>query len=303
VRDSRKPRYFDVEKETDLLWKGSLEFHRRRNHKVVFAAPLFAGDKILGVLCLALLDRNPFDEQKTEFIVALANQAALAVQLTKLADEARSEAEQAATLAERNRIAREIHDTLAQSFTGVILQLETARRVFGDSTPAKVADHVGRSIDLAREGLTEARRSMQALRPPADDEFELDLTGLLREKLTALTVDTEIETEFTTNGLPFRIAPETIINLLRVGQEAVTNALRHSGARAIKIALDYNRRGVSLLVTDDGAGFDVEAKGKNGGYGLRGMRERADGINADLKISSKSGAGTEVKISVGDCEE
>ena len=289
LRETRRPRFFNVEddREADLFWSDVIEYHKKRRHKSVLAIPLFAGDKPLGHLGLAFKDFSTVDAERAELVTALANQAALAIQLTRLADEA----ERAATLAERNRIAREIHDSLAQGFTGVILQLETAKRVFGEATPAKVAEHVLRSIELAREGLREARRSVQTLRP-ADDDSQLDLAFLLQEKLVALTFDTEIKTEFSTTGESFEMAPETLINLLRIGQEAITNALRHAAPRRITVELDYRDDGLRLRVADDGAGFEVDDKKQYQGYGLKGMRERAAAVKADLQIRSTPGAGT-----------
>ena len=298
LRESRRPHFFDVENDrgTDLFWRDVVEYHKKRRHKAVLAVPLFAGDKPLGHLGLAFADFSAVDEQRTELVTALANQAALAIQLTRLA----SEAERVATLQERNRIAREIHDTLAQSFTGVVLQLETAKRVFGATTPAKVAEHVERSIEFAREGLAEARRSVQKLRPE-EAESTLDLSALFREKLAALTFDTDIEAEFTQTKTPRSLPPGTAIHLLRIGQEAITNALRHSGARRITVTLDYGDN-LSLLIADDGSGFDTTLESQSQGFGLRGMRERAAAIKARLEIHSRIGIGTEIKVSLGDAD-
>jgi signal transduction histidine kinase len=278
--------------QTDLFRQGSIKYYQERDHKRLLAVPLFAADTPLGYLGLSFLDSTPVDEQRSELVATFAHQAALAIQLTRLADEA----EKAAALDERNRIAREIHDVLAQGFTGVIFQLETAKRVFGETTPAKVSEYVSRSIELAREGLAQARSSVQALRPPAED-LQLDLPRLLREKLSVLTIGTNIETEFSTIGKPVQFPPETMLNLLRIGQEAIVNALRHSESSRITVDLDYNE-GVSLRVTDNGIGFETAEMGQSEGYGLRGMRERAAAIKAKLNIQSESGSGTSVTVSL-----
>lgn len=293
LRELRRPRQICAEMQADLFRQGSIKYYQERDHKRLLAVPLFAADKPLGYLGLSFLDTAPIDEQRAELVATFAHQAALAIQLTRLADEA----EQAAALDERNRIAREIHDVLAQGFTGVIFQLETAKRVFGETTPAKVSEYVSRSIELAREGLAQARSSVQALRPPAED-LHLDLPRLLREKLSVLTIGTDIETEFSTIGAPVQFPPETTLNFLRIGQEAIVNALRHSEASRITVDLDYNE-GVNLRVTDNGIGFKPADTGENGGgYGLRGMRERAAAINAGLNIQSEFGSGTSVTVSL-----
>lgn len=297
LQEIRRPRQFDLAKETDLFCGSFLTYHHERSHKMLLLVPLFVADKPLGCLALSFLEASPIDKQRTELVTTLAHQAALAIKLTRLADGTRREVEQAATLAERNRIAREIHDALAQGFTGVIFQLETAKRVLGETTPAGVSKYVARSIELAREGLAQARRSVQTLRPPAED-LQLDLPLLLREKLTALTVDTDIETGFSVVGTPLQFPPETILNLLRIGQEAITNALRHSRAHRITVELDYDG-GVHLRVADDGIGFETADEIQDGGYGLRGMRERAAAIKARLNVRSKRGNGTSVSVRLG----
>lgn len=283
------------------VFRGTAEWKLRHwDLKSCITVPFIAGDEPLGTMCLISETRREIADSELELIARLAAHAALAIKLTRLAENARREAEQAAALEERNRIAREMHDVLAQGFTGVIFQLETAKRVFGETTPAKVAEYVTRSIDLAREGLAQARSSVQALRPPAAD-LQLDLPGLLREKLIALTFDTPVETGFSTTGTPVQFPPETILNLLRIGQEAVVNALRHSEASRITVELGYDGGSVRLRVNDDGIGFDTHAMTRSReGYGLRGMRERAAVIQAELNIESKSGGGTSVTVSFGE---
>lgn len=294
----KTPLIHNVEQGSDLLWSETQAWYRQHGYTRVICALLRLSEKSIGFMGLAFREGATFTPEEVELVQALANQATLAITLNRLAEKSKTEAREAATLEERNRIAREIHDTLAQGFTGVIVQLETAKRVFGAKTPPKVVEHLDRSINLAREGLAEARRSVQALRPPAA-ELQLDLAALLREKLEALTADTEIETEFTTSGTKIELLPETTINLLRIGGEVITNALRYSKAKNIRVKLDYEN-GVSLSIRDDGGGFDVAAKERNGGFGLRGMRERAAAIKADFTVSSDSNNGTEIKVIVNE---
>ena len=296
----RQPIVTTPENAAQTAFCGTLRWQQEHwNLQSGMKVPFILGDEPLGLLCLISDERREFTELELEFAQRLAAHASLAIKLMRLTDAARREAEQAATLAERNRIAREIHDTLAQGFTGVILQLETARRVLNAAAPEKAAEFIARSIEMAREGLAEARRSVLTLRPAADDS-QLDLPGLLREKLTALTFGTDIKAEFSTEGKPFPLPPETAVNILRIGQEAVVNALRHSKAGRIKVELDFNG-GLCLTITDDGIGFDTNDIEQNQGFGLRGMRERAAAVKAVLEINGKPGGGTEIKVIIGDC--
>lgn len=292
LRQTSKPRYFSIEREADLFWAGSVEFLRRRNQKSVYAFPLLAGDKVLGVLGMAFLKENPVSERQVELVTALAHQAALAIQLTRLSDEASREAKQSATLAERNRIAREIHDTLAQGFTGVILQLAAAKRAL-EKNPAAVEERLEHASTLAREGLTEARRSVQALRPAALDNAEL--AEACEQSLLKITGQADAAARFNLRGKPFALDSEICTNLLRICQEAITNCLRHSGATRIEVELIYEPDNVVLQISDDGCGFDA-AKRNDSGFGLRGMRERAAEIDAALLVDSRIGSGTRITV-------
>lgn len=277
-------------------WEEAFPFHQMMGHKTVAGVPFIVGGNFMGFLSICFADEVRATEAKIRLCQTLAQHAALALHFTALANEA----EQAATLEERNRIAREIHDTLAQGFTGVIVQLNTAKRILSDGgggnniASAKIVPFIDRVIDLARESLAEARRSVGALRPAGDgDSMQIDLPRLLREKLEYLTAGTNTKNKFSVIGTPHTLAPETAVNLLRIGQEAVTNALRHAQARKIEIEIIYDAGEVCLYVSDDGRGFETAQR--SGGYGLKGIRERAAQIGAKLEIESRLGNGTKVK--------
>ena len=289
--DSRKPRFLSLERDADLFWASLLEYHQRRKHEGVLCVPLFAGDKPLGHLGLAFTDVSPISEHQTELVAALAHQAALAIQLTRLSDEARSKAEETAVLDERNRIAREIHDTLAQSFTGIIIQLEAGKRVLQDA-PAATEAHLERASTIAREGLSEARRSVQALRPLNLEQT--DLATVIEQFLDRMTGGTKVRYEFSLVGKPIVFPSEIETNFLRIGQEAVTNALRHGDATRIKVELSYVDDSINLVIADDGLGFN--SNDVKEGFGLIGMRERARSVNARLEISSEEKGGTKITV-------
>mgnify|MGYP002777005580 CR=1 FL=1 len=206
------------------------------------------------------------------------------------------QAEATSILEERNRMAREIHDTLAQSFTGILAQVGAANQVLTDDVEATGA-HLDLIKELARTGLTEARRSVVALRPQLLEEGSLQsalhrLVAQLRTAALDTTLYYEIE------GAVYALPSEIESNLLRIGQEALTNAIRHAHADEIRVKLVYDRDQFCLRVKDNGQGFGVGSIPSSKGFGLLGMSERAERIGAQLTIRSQPGQGAEMIVTV-----
>ena len=207
------------------------------------------------------------------------------------------EAQFAAVLAERTRIAREIHDNLAQEMAGISVQLEVMARTMPPEAEA-ARTQLDRVRALVRHGIAEARRYVWDLRSPALDHN--DLPAALSETARRLTVETSVDTQVQVSGT-FRPMTQLVEdNLLRIGQEAINNAVRHAQARRIFVNLVFDTRRVQLSVRDDGRGFDnqVAGNGLPGHFGLIGMRERAEQIGGTLSIQSTEGSGTEVVADV-----
>jgi ligand-binding sensor domain-containing protein/signal transduction histidine kinase len=202
-----------------------------------------------------------------------------------------------AVLAERTRIAREIHDNLAQEMSGISVQLEVVARTMPPEAEA-ARTHLDRARTQVRHGIAEARRYVWDLRSPALENN--DLPTALSETARRLTNETAIQTQVEVNGT-FRPLPRLVEdNLLRIGQEAVNNAVKHAQAQRIFVNLVFDARRVQLSVRDDGRGFDNQAasNGQAGHFGLIGMRERAERIGGTLSIQSTEGSGTEVVADV-----
>jgi PAS domain S-box-containing protein len=214
--------------------------------------------------------------------------------LTDIGD--RKRAEEASILEERNRMAREIHDTLAQSFTGILIQVDGATQVLIDDAEA-TQDHLDTIEELARTGLTEARRSVTALRPQLLEES--DLSSALERLVNQMRVATNTALIYSIQGIAYPLPAEVENNLLRIGQEALTNAIKYAKANEIRIELVYNDVHCRLQVKDDGQGFGVVGVPMSGGFGLLGMSERAERIGAQLAIESQLGQGTEIVVVVG----
>nr|WP_199333511.1 AAA family ATPase [Oculatella sp. FACHB-28] len=207
------------------------------------------------------------------------------------------QAEEASILEERNRMAREIHDTLAQSFTGILAQVGAAKQVLTDDVEATGA-HLDLIKELARTGLVEARRSVVALRPQLLEEGNLQSAlHRLVAQIRAAANDTTLYYEV--KGTAYALPTEVENNLLRMGQEALTNAIKYANADEIRVELAYDRDQVCLRVRDNGQGFGVGSIPSSKGFGLLGMSERAERIGAQLTIRSQPGQGTEIIVVVG----
>lgn len=203
-------------------------------------------------------------------------------------------------MAERNRIAREIHDTLAQGYVGVSVQLEVLGELLRRERIEAAGSQLQRLQQLVRDGLEDARRSIWALR--SHDASEQTLPVQLR-RLVEKSAATRLTATVDIHGATRRLDANTEEELLRIAQEAMLNVEKHAHAKHLALRLEYDERTVVLSITDDGAGFPeilhtMAAESPAGHYGLTGMRERAELIGATLEIASRPGSGTTVRITV-----
>ncbi|MFL6076567.1 MAG: sensor histidine kinase [Mycobacteriales bacterium] len=209
-----------------------------------------------------------------------------------------AQAREAGVVDERQRMAREIHDTLAQGLTGIVTQLQAAEQAADD--PAEWRRHLRSATDLARESLTEARRSVHALRPEPLDTARLG--EALADVAARWSARHRIAVQVTTTGTARPVLPEAEVALLRTAQEALANVARHAGATRVGVTLSYLEQEVALDVRDDGAGFDpalpVPVDGGGGGFGLVAMRQRIEGLAGTLQVESEPRAGTAISARV-----
>ncbi|PTY04905.1 two-component sensor histidine kinase [Opitutaceae bacterium EW11] len=210
---------------------------------------------------------------------------------------AMAEAEFTAILSERNRVAREIHDTLSQSLGAISVQLELARTHAAEiSAPAR--HHLGSAHKLARAALAEARDSIWNMRSQVLEKG--DLGEALEGILVQMTEDTEVKPSVRVEGDRRRLPPVVENNLLRIGQEAITNACKHAKPTRIDVALAFEGRTVRLAVEDDGVGFTIgsQPNGKRRSFGLVGIQERVELLGGKVEITSAPGEGTRVVVAV-----
>jgi len=266
------------------------EYLKAGGTKKFLRIPTLIGGRVKGFIGIRHGDRPPYRPEEIELAQALAHQAMLAIQLNEFAEQSR----QSAVLEERNRMARDIHDTLAQGFTGVIVQLESAEDAMACCRRKEANKHLRRASELARRSLNEARRSVHALRPEAlqRDNFWEALKGIVKNT----TAGTNLHTRFELRGKLRRLSPIWQENLLHIGQEALTNALKHARPSNFETRLIFNSKEFRLELRDDGDGFRV--KNQHDGLGLAGMAERAEQMGGTLKVASARGKGTTIVVTV-----
>ncbi len=286
------PMYFDLADRVACAWPEMIEHHRRLDDTGVLVFPLVFGASVVGFMVLSF--KRPIEERlrESEVLVGLAHAATVAIEFARRTDAARD----VAVLAERNRIAQEIHDGIAQAFTGILLQLGAVEQP-ADEGSGPHAALLERIANLAREGLAEARRSAMALRPAPSRCRRLE--SALRELAERSTVPGRITTTLEGSAWTTRFTPEHEHELLRIAQEAVSNAVRHAQAQTIRISMTDDETHWALSVADDGAGLpeDPETSAQEG-FGLTSMRERATAIGAEWSIRSRRGSGTSVVVRI-----
>jgi signal transduction histidine kinase len=269
------------------------EFSRRNGLDETVATPLLLGSRTLGwmTVCSPSASEPEARWWRVVLIEAIARQAALALHHSRLVDLHRREERRKGILEERNRLARDIHDNLAQGFAAILMQLQAAQREATHLTPA-VASKIETAVDLARTHLTEARRSVGALRPNVGNGE--DVATALKRLADLGQRTSNVPIDLLVDELP-RLGDGVEREIVAIAHEALTNAVRHSQARRIVIrASTAQSVGVRVSVADDGRGISPQPSSE--GFGLTSMQERADRIGASLTIVTAPRNGTEVVL-------
>ncbi|MCL6648535.1 MAG: GAF domain-containing sensor histidine kinase [Chloroflexi bacterium] len=256
------------------------------------AVPIRLGDQVLGVLDIESRHVDAFDETDLSTAQTLADLIAVAIENARLYDQTRA----LAVTEERNRLAREIHDTIAQGLTALTLQLELADAALPADLPA-ARQAIARALSLARTNLEEARRSVQNLRSRSLNRRSL--ADAIRALLEQAGKQNGYYYAFRHN-LHVELAPAVENGVYRIVQEALTNINRHAQASEVNVALEVHDGTLRLVIEDDGVGFDPEEvlAGKDGHFGLIGMQERAHLLGGTLAISSTPGEGTAIELRI-----
>ena len=256
-------------------------YFRRSGTKKLLRLPTLVGGEVKGFIALRHGERPPYRPEEIELAQALAHQAMLAIH-----------SRQAATLEERNRMARDIHDTLAQGFTAIVVQLQAAEDASTKGLQKDAEKHLRTACDLARQSLQEARRSVQALRPLALERR--NFWEAFKDSVKRATAGTPLQIKVQMRGQPRELPVLWQENLLHVGQEALTNTLRYANAAHFRARLNFETKALRFELEDDGDGFTTS--GRHDGFGLIGMRERVEQMGGRLTITSAPREGTKVVI-------
>ncbi len=262
-----------------------------RGYSALLCVPLVVKDEDYGVITLYYRLPREFSEEETRLAMGIADQAALAIESARLRDQAG----RLAAIAERSRLARELHDSVTQSLYSVTLYAEAAARLLTSGKSSDAADHLRELRDTAQEALREMRLLIFELRPPALEKS--GLAAALQARLDAVEVRGGIKAELKAEGeenLPAAVQEE----LYHITQEALNNVIKHANPQHVTVRLQFQDEATSLQVCDDGVGFDLTQAMESGGLGLRGMKERVERIGGTLAISSAPGQGTQVTIRI-----
>ena len=301
---SRVPTLSDLGERSSLVFRvGRLPASERavwehQGIRYVVLLPLVSSGGVQdGLLMIASRRVYGFSRVRLRTYLTIGAQVALVLENFRLIEQA----QKAGVSSERQRLARDIHDTLAQAFTSIVMKLEAAEDRLPSDLSA-VQQYLDQARSIARESLTEARRYMWALRPESLERSSLpEALARLAERWSE---ESGVATSVNVTGKPHSLIPEAEVTLLRVAQEALTNCRKHARARQTVISLSYMNNLVTLNVQDDGVGFDPahlrpdSSEQSAGGFGLAGMRERVEQLRGTLMVESAPGEGCTLMVAV-----
>jgi signal transduction histidine kinase len=272
--------YDDI--DTDPRIRNALRaYYRSRGTRKILRLPMLVGGKVKGFITVCHAQRPPYHPAEIELAQALAHQVMLAIQ-----------SGQVATLEERNRLARDVHDTLAQGITGIVVQLQAAEDATAKGLKKDAQKHWRSARDLARQSLVEARRSVHALRPQALENTSF--WDALKSMIRQATAGTALHTKFRMRGHPRELPQLWQQNLLHIGQEALTNTLKYAHAGRFEARLNFNKKELRLELEDDGEGFTTADC--HDGLGFIGMRERVEQMGGTLTVTTARNEGTKIVV-------
>jgi signal transduction histidine kinase len=255
--------------------------------------PMRIEGRAIGVLCVLSEAEHEYNIEDVALLASIADHTATAVENDRL----RQQAERAAILEERERLARDLHDSVSQSLYSLTLFAEAGCELAQVGETAEAEHYLRRVSTVAQVALKEMRLMLHDLHPPLLEQE--GLVGALRQRLEAVEGRAHVETRFLADELIDLPAPIQD-GLYRIACEALNNALKHAAATLVQVHIRVQGRGVALEIADDGRGFDLDTAGDSGGMGLKSMRERAEKLGGTLRIQSTPGKGTQVTVRIAE---
>ncbi|HJX38395.1 MAG TPA: GAF domain-containing protein, partial [Anaerolineae bacterium] len=274
----------------DVSLDARYEHHKALPHtRAELVVPLRLGDRVVGTLDVQSEEANAFRDEDVRVMQSLADQVAVAIENARLYDRSQD----AAVLEERNRLARELHDSVTQLLYSLVLLAGAASKIVDDGEQALSRQHLVRIEETAQQALKEMRLLVYELRPLVLEEE--GLVGALNQRLDAVERRAGIQARLTAKG-DLDLPPTVEEEVYRVVHEALNNALKHSGAGSVGVNLLGDGQWVQAEIVDDGRGFDVPSTTDGGGVGLASMRERAEALGGSVVVVSTPGKGTRVLL-------
>ncbi len=275
----------------DLMNHDALGLEPATEDPHYIGVPVHAKGRLIGVLSAFVEpEKNP-SEENLNLLITIADQIGNAVENTRL----RQQAEQAAVMEERQRLARELHDSVTQSLYSLILFSDATRTQTNLENPERLNHYLDRMHETSQQALKEMRLLIYELRPLVLEQE--GLVGALRHRLDAVERRAGLTTSFTVLD-HIDLPPQVEESLYRIAQEALNNVLRHANATQVDVKLSTDGSNIELEIKDNGKGFDLAAVKNCGGIGLASMRERAEKLGADLSIQSEPDEGTRIRLLV-----
>jgi signal transduction histidine kinase len=257
----------------------------------MISVPLIAQGRTVGAMQLGAWAARSATAEELSLLAAIGQQIGVAVENARLYEQA----QQLAVMKERNRLARDLHDSVTQALYGVALYAEAAARQLQVGQTDLVGAHLSEIRGTAQESLREMRLLIFELRPPILKQE--GLVAALQSRLEAVEGRVGLETEFEAQ-IDGRLSPDVEEGLYRIAQEALNNALKHAHASRVAVRLCGNGQGIVLEIIDNGCGFDPHVTREHGGFGLQGMEERAVRLGGLLTVQSRPGQGTKLRVEV-----
>jgi signal transduction histidine kinase len=257
------------------------------------SAPIRAKGNDIGAILVARPASQPLSSDEVDLVTALARQVGPALQNAQLF----SKSGAIAVLQERQRVAREVHDGLAQTMGYLNVQMSITAHLLADGDLEKAQDELVTMSRVTRDSYEDLRQSIGDLRAPLSPRGDLRRT--LREYVERFSLQTGVTCQFENgHGSAVALSPSAEVQLIRIVQEALTNVKKHApGARAW-LSLKANHRRVCATIQDDGPGFDPASVGRSGRFGLQTMKERAESAGGSFVIESRPGAGTRLEVTI-----
>ncbi|MFW6115717.1 MAG: GAF domain-containing protein [Chloroflexota bacterium] len=262
-----------------------------RHYRAYLGVPLVIKDRMYGTLGVYYREPQTFSDERIQLAVAFGDQAALAIENARL----RTQASQVAVVAERERLARELHDSVTQSLYSLTLLAEASQRLVGMGDLEHVREYTARLGEIAQQALREMRLLVYQLRPLVLKRE--GLVGALQQRLDAVEKRAGVDARLLVEG-PLELPAETEDGLYRIAQEALNNALKHAAPASVIVRIRGDGPAAVLEVKDDGRGFDPGCASDRGGMGLANMRQRAERLGGSFELLSAPGEGTTISVRV-----